>query len=55
MTGEPLERQLQDDLGRSRRPSPLALDIFQMLEKATDVEQQAGAFRAYVVERTAHF
>jgi hypothetical protein len=51
MTGEPVKRQLQDHLGRARRPRPLALDTFQAFEKAADIEQHAGKFRSDTVER----
>ena len=54
MTGEPVEREAQYDLGRSRRPAPLALDVLETFEEATDVEQKAGEFRSDRVERLVH-
>ena len=54
MAREPVERELQHDLGRARRPGAFALDVFQALEEAADVEQQAGEFRADRIERLMH-
>ena len=51
---EPVEPELQHDLGRARRPAALALDIFEPFEEAADVEQQAGEFGPDRIERVAH-
>ena len=53
MARQPVETELQHDFGRARRPAALALDIFEALEEAADVEQKPGEFRSDRVERTA--
>ena len=42
---QPVEPELQHDLGGAARPAALALDIVEPLEEAADVDQQAGEFR----------
>jgi hypothetical protein len=54
MAREAIERELQHDLRRPGRPSPLPLHVLKALEEATDVEQQAGEFRPNRIERVAH-
>ena len=51
MPRQPLEAELQHDLGRALRPGAVALDVHETFEKAADVPQQAGKFRAGRVER----
>ena len=48
---QPIEAELQHDLGRARRPASLALDLLEPLEEAADVDQQAGKLRADRIER----
>ena len=50
MAGKALQSELQDNLGRSRRPSAFALDVIQPLEKTADIEKQASHFRADAIE-----
>ena len=51
MPRQPVEAELQHHLARARRPAALALDVFEPLEEAADVEQQAGEFRSDRIER----
>jgi hypothetical protein len=53
MPDEPVEAELQDDLRRARRPSALPLDVFDPLEEAADIDEEAGKFRADGIERAA--
>jgi hypothetical protein len=51
---DPIERELQHNFGRTRRPSPLAFYIHMVLEEAADVDQQSGEFRSSGIERLMH-
>lgn len=46
MPGETLERELQYDLRRARRPLPLTLDQIELLQKTADIQQKTGEFWA---------
>ena len=46
MPGQALERELQHDLRRARRPLPLPLDQIELFQKTTDIEQKTGEFGA---------
>ena len=51
MPRQHIERELQHDLGRARRPRSLALHIVQPLEEAAHIEQQPGEFRPGLIYR----
>ena len=53
VTREPIEAELQHDLGGARRPAALALDILKPFQEAAHVEQQARELRPERVERPA--
>ena len=44
MPGETLERELQYDFRRARRPLPLTLDQIELLQKTADIQQKTGEF-----------
>ena len=46
MTGEPLQRELEHDLGRSERPALCALGILQSAQMAAHVDENAGELGA---------
>src|SRR3954454_8022810 len=52
VTCEPVEPELQHDLGRTWRPAPRALHVFEPFEKAAHVEQHIGKLRPDRLERT---
>lgn len=54
MPSKPIERELQHDFGGARRPSTLTLDVVEAFEKAADVKQKPGKFRARGIERVTH-
>ena len=54
MAREPIERELQHDLGRARRPGAFAFDILEAFEETADIEQQPAEFRPGRVERLMH-
>src|SRR5947209_2327101 len=51
MAREPVETELQDNLGRTQGPAALAFDVFETFEKAADVEQHVCEFRTDRLER----
>ena len=54
MAGQPVERELQHDFGRTRRPGAFAFDILEAFEETADVKQKAGEFRTDRIERLMH-
>ena len=53
MTRETFQSQLEHDFGRPRGPAPFAFDIFDPLQKAADVEQEARKLGPRGVKRCA--
>ena len=45
MPRQPVQRQLQHDLGRSQRPAAFALDLLEAAQETAYVHQQSGKFR----------
>jgi hypothetical protein len=54
VTRRPVECELQHDLGRTRRPSPLAFDVLEAFEETADVEQQTAELGTGRVDRLMH-
>ena len=54
MAGEAIERELQYDLARTRRPCAFSLYIRKAFEEAADVEQQTCEFRTDGIKRVVH-
>ena len=54
MARQPVERELQHDFGRARRPGPLAFDIVEAFEETANIEQQPAEFGPGRLERLMH-
>ena len=54
MTGETLERELEDDLCRTGRPAALTFGYIEPFQKATYVEKQPGKLRAHGIKGVTH-
>jgi hypothetical protein len=54
VTGKAIERKLQHDLRRARRPPAFAFRDLEAFQKTADIQEQAGKLRANCFKRMLH-